>query len=778
MARPLAFLALPFAAGCALGDGFGAREAPHLLALAAVLLVLALLRPSARGLSAALSCAALGLGAAGAAVAGAEHGSAGLTRWLDAGETGPVRVEGVAVADGRVDDERLRVWIDVERVAGRGVEGRARVDVGGEGPFPRVPAGARVALWATLREPRRFVTPGAFDGRAHARRGGIQAHGWCKSARLLSVTPPGRDSLRGLAAQARAAVRETIERHVPPGPERALVLAMVTGERGGLDDETDELFRAAGTYHVLAISGAQVALVAGLLWLAARRLGCGPALAALGVSLAVALYAAFVGGDVPVVRAALMAAVLAVGRALDLEGDLVNLLGLAALAVLAARPGAALDVGFQLSFGATWAVIALTPALVRRAPRLPLRAELGLCSSLAAQAGLLPLLAVHFHRLAPAALLLNLAAVPLSSAVLLAGFLVPAASVLGAGWGDRAGDLAWIAAHALRRSADLVAAVPALDVRVPTPSLTVLGLYAGGVLGLRRGARPRTAAGLVALGTLGLVIGPGPRPADGRLHLTALDVGQGEALVVTSPRGRTLLVDAGGLPGRRFDVGEAVVATYLWSQGVRRVDALVASHAHPDHVGGVPFVLRALDVGEVWEGPAARADPGWRAFDAELRASGVARRALAAGQRLNWDGVQVEVVGPPPPSSPPWRVKNDDSLVLRLRFGGLSLLLTGDIEAAGEGRLAGRADVLKVPHHGSRSSSTPAFLAATAPRAALLSAGAGNVYGHPHPEVVARYLRAGVRLLRTDREGTVSLAGDGRRLWTRSALDPRERQEP
>jgi competence protein ComEC len=338
--------------------------------------------------------------------------------------------------------------------------------------------------------------------------------------------------------------------------------------------------------------------------------------------------------------------------------------------------------------------------------------------------------------------------------------------------------VAWIAAHALRRSADLVTAVPALDVRVPTPSVTTLALYAGGLAGLLRGRRRRVSAALLGLGTLGLIVGPGPRPADGRLHLTALDVGQGEALVVTSPRGRTLLVDAGGLAGRRFDVGEAVVAAYLWSQGVRRVDALGVSHAHPDHVGGVAFVVRALGVGEVWEGPAARADPGWRALDAELRAAGVTRRALAAGARLSWDGVEIEVVGPPAPSSPPWRVKNDDSLVLRLRFGGVRLLLTGDIEAAGEARLAGRVEVLKVPHHGSRTSSTPAFLGATGARAALLSAGAGNVYGHPHPEVVARYARAGTRLLRTDREGAVSLASDGRRLWTRSVADPSERQVP
>jgi competence protein ComEC len=650
--------------------------------------------------------------------------------------------------------------------------------VGGDGPFPRVPAGARVTLWTTLRAPRGFTNPGAFDARAHARREGVQAHGWCKSVRLLRLEPPARPGWRWHASTARAVLRARLERHVPAGTERALVLAMVLGERGALDGDTDEAFRAAGTYHVLAISGAQVALIAGLLWLPARRLGLPAPLAALGVSAAVTAYAAFVGGDVPVVRAALMMVVLARGRALELDADLVNLLGLAALLLLAVRPAATLDVGFQLSFGATWAVLALTPRLVRGVRPWPLRIELGLASSLAAQAGLLPLLATHFHRLAPAALLLNLAAVPLSSAVLLVGFGVPLAGALGDTAGDRAGDLAWICAHALRRSADLVATLPALDVRVPTPSAVAVLAYAGGVLGLLRGARRGRATLLLACGLIGLWRGPGAHPADGRLHLTALDVGQGEALVVTSPQGATLLVDAGGLAGRRFDVGAAVVAPYLWAQGVRHVDALALSHAHPDHVGGAPFVLRAFHVGQTWEGPAARPDPGWRALDAELRAAGVTRRALAAGDRWRWDEVEIDVVAPPPPASPPWRVRNDDSLVLRLRFGAVVFLLSGDIEAEGERRLRLRADVLKVPHHGSRTSSSEAFLAELRPRLALVSAGVGNVYGHPHPEVVARYRRVGVILLRTDREGAVSIASDGRSLWTRSAADPTERRRP
>ncbi len=780
MSRPLAVLALALGAGCAAGDALDARLTPVLLALAAALLLAACTRLSPAWSGRALLAAALAVGAALAAAAQREFAAGGLLAVAEAQERAPWRVEGVALDDGLAEADRLRLWVDVERVSGPGAprvaRGRARLDVGGAGPFPEVRAGDRVELWASLHPPRHFRNPGVWDARAHARRRGVQAHGWCKSARLLRVARPASLGARGLAARARARVRTRLLAHVPPGVERALVLAMVLGERESLDDETDERFRAAGTYHVLALSGAQVALVAGLLWLVARGLSLPPAIGAAGVALAFSAYALFVGGDVPVVRAAVMAAALACGRALELEADLLNLLGAAALALLAVSPGAVFDAGFQLSFVATAAVIALGPPLARRLPRLPLRAELALASSLAAQVGLLPHLAVVFHRLAPAAPLFNLAAVPLSGAVLLAGLSVPLLSLLGPAAGDLAGGVAWALAHALKRSADPLAAAPWwLDLRVATPSATALVAYAGGVLGLLRGARVARSALLAACGLLGVLLGPAPWPADGRLHLVALDVGQGDALVLRSPRGRALVVDAGGLPGR-LDVGEAVVASYLWSQGLTRVDALVVSHAHPDHAGGAPFLARALRPAVVLEGPAARGDPGWDDLDAGLRRARVARRGLWAGQRIDWDGVRLEVLGPAAPVRPPRRVKNDDSLVLRLRYGATTLLLPGDVEAAGERTLRQAADVLKLAHHGSRTSSSAEFLAAARARAGLVSAGAANRYGHPHPEVLARCARAGVELLRTDLEGAVAVATDGHGLWAWSADRPWERR--
>jgi competence protein ComEC len=376
-------------------------------------------------------------------------------------------------------------------------------------------------------------------------------------------------------------------------------------------------------------------------------------------------------------------------------------------------------------------------------------------------------LAVHFHRLAPAALALNLLAVPLSGAVLLCGLATLAGAALVPPLAPWLGDAAWIAAHALLRSGEAARFAAWLDLRVPTPGLLAVALLAAGLLLVARGRRLRTAAALVSLGMLGHVVGPGSPPADGLLHVTVLDVGQGDCLVLRTPSGRVRLVDGGGSYEGGFDVGERVVGPYLWSQGIRSIDALLLTHAHPDHVGGAAFLARVFQPAEVWEGPAPQHDPTYAALDAGLRVLPTARRAVAAGMHDAWEGIPVHVLGPRPRR--PWRTRNDDSLVAWLRFGSVAVLLPGDAEANEGSELPpAPAAILKAPHHGSRTSSTPAFVRATAPAVVVISSGRMNRFGHPHPEVVERYRRLGARVYRTDQDGAVSVATDGLRVWVRT----------
>jgi competence protein ComEC len=776
--RPLLLVALFIGVGAA-----AVTPAPSpaaLAALAAALLALAWSAPP-RAAGAAVCAAALGIGAAAGMVERLAYDRtplAALAHELEG--AGPVEVRGIARRDAVPVDPRFVFLRDGEAATtarrARPARGRARIEVGGEATRPAITDGDSVSVWADLRPPRPAGSPGAFDPEAQAFRAGIHAFGHAKSAQL--VTRHGRHGvgrLRDAAARARHWARARILAAVPSGAEQALVRAMVLGDRAGLDEDTAEAFRIAGTYHVLALSGAQVALIAALLAAVARRVVGSPAWSGLLVACALAFYAELVGGDVPIVRATVMAVALLAGRALALDASGANLLGLAAAVLEVHRPSAVGDVGFQLSFAATLGLIVFTRPLLARVPALPLGLHVALAGSLAAQAPLVPLLAAHFHRVAPAAPLLNLVAVPLSAGVLLAGAAAVAVSALSNGAAAIAGSLAWALAHALLASSEVVRRFPALDHRMPDPSPGAVALYACGlvVLAVRPGQRSVL---LVLAGLIGVMAGRGPA-ADGRLHVTILDVGQGDSIVVRSPRGRALVVDAGPAFGTR-DMGESVVAPYLWWMGLRRIDGVVVTHPHPDHGGGVPFLLRAFEVGEAWEGLAPRGDAAYAALDRALRESGVARRAIRRGFRADWDGVGVEVIGPAG-GPPPWKTRNDDSLVIVLRYGGVSVLLAGDVERAGEADLpAGEAFAVKVPHHGSRSSSTPGLLAAVRPAVAIVSAGHRNRFRHPHPEVVARYRQAGATLLRTDRDGSVTLSTDGRRVWIatyRDGLEVRQR---
>ncbi len=768
MRRPLLLLGVFFGAGCLFGGELSPTLAGLLLAGAASLIALSLLSARAWPGAAALAFAATALGSAGAVAQRLEYEAALLVSWLARGIAEPVYVTGTASADARERDGRTLLSLDLESNEWQGtravMSGRLRVTIGGDAPVPALVQGERIAVWTTLRPPRGFDAPGVPDPLLEARRAGWHGSGYCKSGRLVSKQGPGSGTL-ALAGRLRAELRRRLIAFVPEGPEQALVRAMVLGDRTGLERETEEAFRIAGTYHVLALSGAQVALVAALLLWPLRYLCAPPWLQAAVASSLLGGYALLVGADVPVVRAVLMAVIVLLGRAVDLDADAANLLGGAGLLLLLARPGDCGNAGFQLSFAATLGLVLLTPRIVAWAPLLPLRLELALASSLAAQLALLPLLAFHFHRVALAALLLNLLAVPLSTAVLLAGVAVLLASSLATWLAAALGVMAFAAARALLWSGTVVEGVPFLDARVATPAAGLVALYALGLIWIAAGSARRAAWLLTASTAAALVLGLPVSAPNRRLELTVLDVGQGDCLAIRSPAGHAMLVDSGGSFDGRLEIGERVLGPYLWSQRIHGLDILVLTHAHPDHVGGAPFLMRNFAVAEVWEGLAPRRDRGYEVLDRALRAARVLRRAVARGDSFDWDGVRIAVLGPRGHSPPPF-TQNDDSVVLMLTFGRVSLLLAGDAEASAEARLApGIAQVLKVAHHGSRTSTGADFLAQVRPRVAIVSAGRANPFGHPHPEVIERLGKAGAWIVRTDRDGAVKISTDGDTVW-------------
>ena len=261
---------------------------------------------------------------------------------------------------------------------------------------------------------------------------------------------------------------------------------------------------------------------------------------------------------------------------------------------------------------------------------------------------------------------------------------------------------------------------------------------------------------------------------DGRLHATFIDVGQGDAIFVRFPRGATLLVDAGGLAASSsFDIGDRVVAPVLRAAGVRRLDVVALTHGDPDHIGGAASVLREFRPREVWEGiPVPRFEP-MRALHDQAQQLGLRWVRVRVGDRVFFDDVEVVARHPPIADWERQKVRNDDSIVLEVRWRDVSMLLTGDIGKAVEHQVTGAMPpaplrVVKVPHHGSLTSSTPDFVRAAAPRVAIVSAGRSNHFGHPAPDVLERYRRAGAAIFRTDRDGAVTVDTDGRSLDVRS----------
>jgi len=413
-----------------------------------------------------------------------------------------------------------------------------------------------------------------------------------------------------------------------------------------------------------------------------------------------------------------------------------------------------------------------------------------------AEIALAPIGAALFGRVTAAGLLLNLVAIPLMTIVQAASLITLAVWPVQSSTAAHVGYAVHLAATGLIDSARLVDFAPWISREVAPPAWGVVGAYyvalglsfiPGATSGFARSCR--RAFG-VAAALIGLVILIGPhRAARDAVHAASaeqmrvvfLDVGQGDATLVMLPDGKSLLVDAGGLPvaplqdpteARAFDIGDRVVARALRAFGVRSLDALVVTHGDPDHIGGGQAVIRSFRPRAIWEGVPVPPHEPLRRLSEEAAAIGAEWRTVQAGDRLRLSGVEIRVLHPPPPEWERQRVRNDDSIVLAIRLGDVEVLLPGDIGREGESLARTRVEtvpltILKAPHHGSATSSTREFLDTVRPAAVIVSAGRANRFGHPAPVVVERYRRMGVPMFSTAEDGAVVVDTDGRgvEIW-------------
>lgn len=621
--------------------------------------------------------------------------------------------------------------------------------------------------------------------------------GTVKSAVLVSA-PQHAGWIDESAAVVRRHVRRAVGDAVGRWSPRSagVVSAILIGDRSGLLPEDEQRLQAAGTYHVIAISGGNIALLTVMLLVIARSAGVGPRAAAAGAIGLVAFYGYVAGLAPSVARAAVAGVVFLAARTLDHRGPAMNAVGVAAAVAAIAAPLSVLDPGFVLSFGATVAIVLMAEQLrpgasaraeqawLRRAARVALRAALALgAATLCAEIALAPPSARLFGRLTAAGLLLNFAAIPLMSIAQTAGLAVAAAWIVSARAASAAGWIAHIAVVLLLGSARLVDVAPWLVRDVPPPAAWVIAAWYGAWSAVAFSRRPLArVAGLLAAAFLlvALVRGPvsvravrTPPPPAGWTRVVFLDVGQGDATLVWPAGGEPILVDAGGAPGSSFDLGRRVTLPALWAFGVTRLEALALTHGDPDHIGGAPPMLRALGPRAVWEGIPVPGHAPLEALHSAADRAGIAWRSVRSGQTVTIGSATIHVLNPPEPEWERRRVRNDDSIVLDVRVGQVSIILPGDISATVERSIfapfaPGSLTVVKAPHHGSAGSSSAALIDATHPTAVVFSAGQRNAFGHPAPSIVARYASTGARVYRTDRDGAIVMDTDGRtvRAWT------------
>ena len=814
MRVPSAVVALPLLAGCGLGivlaDSLDSTLPLCAAGAAAIALVSAVGFFSDRfdaGVAAAVVaagvCAGISLGLTQARRAYQPDLLVRFDALDPAAREAPIVIEGVLRDDAATGPAGVSLALDVQAVMTGSLRNRTsggiRLTIVGTAAVQRIDAwraGRTLRMPALLRRPTGYGDPGVPDEvRALARRG-LVLLGTVKSGALVEVVVPGSVA-QETAATVRMWARRQLAKHIGRwSPQSgAVAAAILIGDRSGLSDEDERRLQEAGTYHVIAISGGNIAILTTVLLVTLRTLGVRPEYAAAIVIAALLFYAEVASGGASVTRAVTAACIFLASRIIDHRGPALNALGIAAVGSLAISPLAAFDAGFLLSFGATlgillgaarifgWRAIARASPRRRGNPALHMHAihavsrGLGglLAAMICAEVALAPAGAVLFSRITLAGLALNFIAIPLMTVAQIAGLIVLSTASIEPAFASWSGYVCHLAASNLVRSAALVDVAPWLSRDVPPPAWWLVATYYTCCLLMLMGRRARLAAvgaavsgGLMFAAPAATTNGVAAAPR-GLLRVVFLDVGQGDATVARMPDGRVLLIDAGGLPGSAFDIGDRVIGAALRALHIRTVDTLVLTHGDPDHIGGAPSILKRFSPRVVWEGAPVPPHAGLRDLATRAAAAGASWRIVQAGDRESAGGVAITILHPPPPEWERQRVRNEDSVVIELRLGDVSIVLPGDIGREAESLITpklktARLTIVKAPHHGSATSSTEAFITALRPSAVLFSAGRGNRFGHPAPMVVSRYRAAHALVFRTDQDGAVVLDTDGKTI--------------
>ena len=679
--------------------------------------------------------------------------------------------------------------------------------------------GDHLELRGTLRRPQGQRNPGGFDYRSYlARR---QVFGILYPDREIEIAVSGQSGYLPLrwTEKLRRRVESVIDAAYHRHPKHVEILkGMLLGKRGGIEETTIAAFRNSGSLHILAVSGLHVGLIAGVIFLCFSRL---PAKATCILTiLAVILYSCVVGFRPSVIRASTMVVLFLIGSIIDRDVDRFNLLAVAVLILLLINPAQLWDVGFQLSFAAVASILFFAPkweSLIRDIlPDWLYKPEaredvslfryaaakgiqwllLAFGVTLAAQLGTVLFIAGSFYRVYP----LGLIAGPF-----VVGLAVPIVSltlisvIFGSIWLPLAAPIVYANHHIISLLLQIIEFLGRQEwsvVKTAPPTLGWIMIFFAGCMALvywRWVRQERKKAVLIGLTVVAIWVWDAAWREDGKLlEVTFLDVRQGDAAFVRFPDGKTMLIDGGrsllfayrghyqiepkdgkSLKFLAFDTGERILSPFLDYEGVGKLDLLVLSHPDNDHGGGLYYILHEYDVEKVLGVPHLDLPPiTHRVLHKLIDEKGISHELGYAGEINLSQSAKLELLHPFGEGSTDLNDDdiNDDSLVLKLSFGEVDVLFTGDIERDAEKRLIEsgmdlEAEILKVPHHGSKTSSSPEFLSLVRPQFGIFSLGARNPYKFPPRQILRRYRNFGCEVLRTDELGAITLKTDGNRCW-------------
>jgi competence protein ComEC len=695
-------------------------------------------------------------------------------------------------------------------------------------PTPRVfRYGERIRLTCRLRAPKNFRNPGAFDYRGYLADRGIAALGSAKLDDLELLPGFVGDRLELWRSRMHRSVLGKVH-EIWPARDAALIDAMVIGDEAFIDRDTRVDFQRSGTYHVLVVSGMNISILAFVVFWSLRQLRIREiptTLITIGMCVG---YAFITEVGAPVWRATLMCAVYLSTRLLYRDRAVLNALGAAALALLIYDPRQLFTASFQMTFVCVLIVAGIGIPFLERtsqlyklalanwdsndfAAQLPPRvaqfrldlqmvsrrialfvrkgwAQRSVCGivrfflaaselvfiSSVMQIGLALPMAYYFHRATTLGLPANLVVVPVIELMMPAAVSALALGYLSL-WAARfPAILTSIALAGITGTVRGLGGLRPADLRVVMPSSFMIALAAAALILAIWTARRRmilTVAGLGALLLTSVVLAfwqPKPAFHPGVMEVTSIDVGEGDATLLVTPEGHTLLVDAGGPigpGGSQLDFGEDVVSPYLWTRELSHLDAVAITHGHSDHIGGMTAVLKNFQPKELWIGllpPSAALEN----LISTANSLGIQVVRRWEGDEFEFGGAHVGVLFPPRDWPVGEKPRNNDSMVLRIAYGGSSVLLEGDAEKQVERRIAAlhypRASLLKVGHHGSANATTPELVDSARPAFAIISVGSGNSFGLPRKETLSKLSQAGTRVYRTDLDGMVTFYLDGR----------------